>query len=113
MEFKTGDRVKVSPSRPSGCLGSASWTGSCTGAPSPRYRISWDDGHESAYAPAAGALSPDEPAERAYRRVGEPIRCLRVGLIEDAATHVPDEVAEVVQAPFEKVVAWQRPGAPG
>jgi hypothetical protein len=26
------------------------------GDPSPRYRISWDDGHESIYAPASGAL---------------------------------------------------------
>ena len=25
-------------------------------APSPRYRIRWDDGHESIYTPAAGAL---------------------------------------------------------
>lgn len=24
--------------------------------PSPRYRISWDDGHESIHVPAAGAL---------------------------------------------------------
>ena len=27
------------------------------GAPSPRYRIQWDDGHESVYAPASGALN--------------------------------------------------------
>lgn len=26
------------------------------GDPSPRYRIRWDDGHESIYAPADGAL---------------------------------------------------------
>jgi Domain of unknown function (DUF1918) len=26
------------------------------GDPSPRYRIRWDDGHESVYAPAAGSL---------------------------------------------------------
>jgi Domain of unknown function (DUF1918) len=32
------------------------------GAPSPRYRISWDDGHESIYTPAAGALRPAKPA---------------------------------------------------
>jgi Domain of unknown function (DUF1918) len=25
--------------------------------PSPRYRIRWDDGHESIYTPASGALS--------------------------------------------------------
>jgi hypothetical protein len=26
--------------------------------PSPRYRIEWDDGHESVLTPAAGALRP-------------------------------------------------------
>ena len=26
------------------------------GDPSPRYRIRWDDGHESMYTPAAGSL---------------------------------------------------------
>ena len=25
----------------------------------PRYRIEWDDGHESIYTPAAGALHPE------------------------------------------------------
>jgi uncharacterized protein DUF1918 len=33
------------------------------GDPHPRYRIRWDDGHESIYTPAAGALMP-EPAGR-------------------------------------------------
>jgi hypothetical protein len=33
-------------------------------APSPRYRIRWDDGHESIYAPAAGAVGPAEPTEK-------------------------------------------------
>ena len=28
------------------------------GDPSPRYRIAWDDGHESIYTPASGALRP-------------------------------------------------------
>ena len=32
-------------------------------APSPRYRIRWDDGHESIYAPAAGAVGLDKPKE--------------------------------------------------
>jgi hypothetical protein len=31
--------------------------------PSPRYRIAWDDGHESIFAPAAGALHALEPHE--------------------------------------------------
>jgi hypothetical protein len=32
--------------------------------PSARYRIRWDDGHESIYTPAAGALRAIETAER-------------------------------------------------
>ena len=34
-------------------------------SPSPRYRISWDDGHESIYTPAAGAPHSAEPTEKA------------------------------------------------
>ena len=34
------------------------------GDPSPRYRIRWDDGHESIYTPASGALR----AEQRHRR---------------------------------------------
>ena len=33
-------------------------------APSPRYRIRWDDGHESIYTPAAGALRHVKRAEQ-------------------------------------------------
>jgi hypothetical protein len=32
--------------------------------PAPRYRIRWDDGHESIYAPAAGAVGRAEPTEK-------------------------------------------------
>jgi hypothetical protein len=32
--------------------------------PHPRYRIRWDDGHESIYTPAAGALTRAETAAR-------------------------------------------------
>jgi hypothetical protein len=34
------------------------------GDPHPRYRIRWDDGHESVYTPAAGALRALEGAGR-------------------------------------------------
>ena len=33
----------------------------------PRYRIEWDDGHESIYTPAAGALHPERRAAEASR----------------------------------------------
>jgi hypothetical protein len=32
--------------------------------PRPRYRIRWDDGHESIYTPAAGALRALQAAKR-------------------------------------------------
>jgi hypothetical protein len=31
----------------------------------PRYRIEWDDGHESIYTPAAGALRPERSGAEA------------------------------------------------
>jgi hypothetical protein len=56
MQLKTGERVEVeseSTDRPSrkGVIEEV-----VREAPSPRYRIRWDDGHESIYTPAAGAL---------------------------------------------------------
>jgi hypothetical protein len=65
MELKVGDRVIVeseSTERPPrmGVIEEV-----VRGAPSPRYRIRWDDGHESIYTPAAGALRPAAPAEKA------------------------------------------------
>src|SRR5215204_2372283 len=65
MEFKSGDRVQVeseSTERPPrrGVVEEV-----VREAPSPRYRISWDDGHESIYTPAAGALHSAEPTEKA------------------------------------------------
>jgi len=65
MEFKAGDRVIVeseSTERPhrTGVIEEV-----VRGASSPRYRIRWDDGHESIYTPAAGALRSAAPAERA------------------------------------------------
>jgi hypothetical protein len=65
MELKPGDRVEVeseSTERPArtGVIEEV-----LQAAPAPRYRISWDDGHESIYAPAAGALHPAEPEGKA------------------------------------------------
>ena len=56
MELKVGDRVEAeseSTERPprSGVVEEV-----LEGGPSPRYRIRWDDGHESIYTPSAGAL---------------------------------------------------------
>ena len=63
MQPKVGDRVEVeseSTVRPprTGIIEDV-----VRDAPSPRYRIRWDDGHETIYTPAAGALRVVEPAE--------------------------------------------------
>jgi len=34
------------------------------GDPSPRYRIRWDDGHETIYTPASGALRAEQRPKR-------------------------------------------------
>ena len=34
------------------------------GDPSPRYRIRWDDGHESIFTPASGALRAEQRGRR-------------------------------------------------
>ena len=34
------------------------------GDPAPRYRIRWDDGHESIYTPASGALRAERRPKR-------------------------------------------------
>jgi Domain of unknown function (DUF1918) len=34
------------------------------GDPSPRYRIRWDDGHESIYTPASGGLRAEQRTKR-------------------------------------------------
>jgi hypothetical protein len=34
------------------------------GDPLPRYRIRWDDGHESSYTPASGALRAEQRPNR-------------------------------------------------
>jgi Domain of unknown function (DUF1918) len=65
MEFKSGDRVQVeseSTARPprTGVVEEV-----VQGTANPRYRIRWDDGHESIYTPAVGALHSAEPTRKA------------------------------------------------
>jgi hypothetical protein len=64
MELKVGNRVEVeseSTERPprAGVIEEV-----VREAPSPRYRIRWDDGHESIYTPAAGALRRAGPSAK-------------------------------------------------
>jgi Domain of unknown function (DUF1918) len=65
MELKVGDRVKVESESTEKSPRKGVIEEVVRAAPSPRYRIRWDDGHESIYTPAAGALHLAEPAERA------------------------------------------------
>jgi hypothetical protein len=56
MTFQVGDRViaeSESTERPAR-VGTVREV--LRGDPAPRYRIEWDDGHETIYTPAAGAL---------------------------------------------------------
>jgi hypothetical protein len=64
MRLKAGDRVEAeseSTERPprTGVIEEV-----VREEPSPRYRIRWDDGRESIYTPAAGALRGAMPAGR-------------------------------------------------
>jgi hypothetical protein len=72
MAFKVGERVVVESEsidhRPrSGVVEEV-----LRGDPSARYRIRWDDGHESMYTPASGALRaeqrPKTPRQAAPRK---------------------------------------------
>jgi hypothetical protein len=64
MELKAGDRVEVESESTERRPRTGVIKEVVQGAPSPRYRISWDDGHESIYTPAAGALRSAEPPKR-------------------------------------------------
>jgi hypothetical protein len=71
MKLEVGTRVSVeaeSTERPprTGTVGEV-----VSELPTPRYRIRWDDGHESIYAPAAGALGRAEPTEKTDRPPAE------------------------------------------
>ena len=64
MAFEVGKRVVAeseSTSRQSRC-GVVEEV--VRGEPSPRYRIKWDDGHESILTPASGALRAEQRSKR-------------------------------------------------
>lgn len=56
MELKVGDRVEAESESTERAPRAGVVEEVLEGSPSPRYRIRWDDGHESIYAPSAGAL---------------------------------------------------------
>jgi len=56
MAFDVGDRVVAESESTDRPARMGTVRDVLRGDPSPRYRIEWDDGHESIYTPAAGAL---------------------------------------------------------
>jgi hypothetical protein len=65
MELKVGHRVKVESESTERSSRTGVIEEVVRKAPSPRYRIRWDDGHESIYTPAAGALRRAGPTKKA------------------------------------------------
>ncbi|MHB8693555.1 MAG: DUF1918 domain-containing protein [Solirubrobacteraceae bacterium] len=68
MAFKVGKRVEAEPESTDRRPRSGVVEEVLRGDPSPRYRIRWDDGHETIYTPASGALR----AEQRHRSPGSP-----------------------------------------
>ena len=65
MDLKVGNRVEVESESTERGPRKGVIEEVVRDAPSPRYRIRWDDGHESIYTPAAGALHRAAPNEKA------------------------------------------------
>jgi hypothetical protein len=65
MELKVGNRVEVESESTERRPRMGVVEEVVRAAPSPRYRIRWDDGHESIYTPAAGALRRAAPTKKA------------------------------------------------
>ena len=61
MVFQPGDRV-IAESESTGRAPRAGTIREVLRDKPARYRIEWDDGHESIYTPAAGALHPERRA---------------------------------------------------
>jgi hypothetical protein len=72
MAFKVGKRVEVESESTERRPRSGVIEEVLRSDPSPRYRIRWDDGHESIYTPASGALRAEprrkKPQQAASRK---------------------------------------------
>ena len=56
MQLKVGDRIEVESESTERPARTGTIEEVVREAPSPRYRIRWDDGRESIYTPAAGSM---------------------------------------------------------
>ena len=70
MEFEVGDRVVAESESTERVPRKGTVAEKIAERSSIRYRIRWDDGHESIYTPAAGALHPLD--EREQESSGQP-----------------------------------------
>jgi hypothetical protein len=66
MAFRVGDRVEEQARSTESPARAGTIREVVHGDPSPRYRIRWDDGHESVLTPAAGALNKLPAAKKAH-----------------------------------------------
>jgi Domain of unknown function (DUF1918) len=64
MKLEVGNRIKVEAESTEQSPRTGVVEEVVNEPPSPRYRIRWDDGHESIYAPAAGAVGPEKSTEK-------------------------------------------------
>jgi hypothetical protein len=64
MAFEVGDRVVVESESTDRRPRPGVVEEVLRGDPSPRYRIRWDDGHETIYMPASGALRAEQRRKR-------------------------------------------------
>ncbi len=64
MAFKVGKRVVAESESTDRRPRSGVVEEVLRGDPSPRYRIRWDDGHETIYTPAGGALRAEQRSKR-------------------------------------------------
>jgi Domain of unknown function (DUF1918) len=64
MELKVGNHIKVEAESTERSPRTGVIEEVVSKAPARRYRIRWDDGHESIYAPAAGAVGPAKPTDK-------------------------------------------------
>jgi Domain of unknown function (DUF1918) len=64
MDLQVGDRVGLEPESTERTPRQGTVEEKLGNGSSPRYRIRWDDGHESIYTPASGALYQLHDAQR-------------------------------------------------
>jgi hypothetical protein len=64
LDFEAGDRVVAEAESTERAPRKGTVAEKIVERSSVRYRVRWDDGHESIYTPAAGALHPLHDAER-------------------------------------------------